>query len=95
MKCHLDLPLLSKKVTAKKKGETKDRGGTGNKLIRLKEKMDTMNRQNQMEFERERETGRDRENRRKEGNCRKRGSLVRHYPQSNPQFQVRRNTERE
>ena len=38
---------------------------------------------------------RDRENRREEGNCRKGGSLVRHYPQSNPQFQVRRNTERD
>lgn len=33
-------------------------------------------------------TERDRENRREEGNCRKRGSLVRHFPQSNPQFKV-------
>lgn len=47
------------------------------------------------EFEREREMERERENRREEGNCRKGGSLVRHYPQSNPQFQVRRNTERD
>lgn len=58
-------------------------------MIRLKEKVNKMNR----EFERERETERDRGNGRDEGNCRKRGSLVRHYPQSNPQFQVRRNTE--
>lgn len=36
---------------------------------------------------------RDGENRREEGNCRKGGSLVRHYPQSNPQFQVTRNTQ--
>lgn len=40
-------------------------------------------------------TERDSENRREEGNCRKRGSLARHYPQSNPQFKVRGNTERE
>lgn len=33
--------------------------------------------------------------RREEDNCRKRGSLVRHYPQSNPQFQVRRKRQRE
>lgn len=32
---------------------------------------------------------------RAEDNCRKRGSLVRHYPQSNPQFQVRRKRQRE
>lgn len=40
MKCHLDLPLLSKKATAN--GET---GIEGNKMIRLKEKMNKRNRQ--------------------------------------------------
>lgn len=43
----------------------------------------------------EKGTERDSENWREEGNCRKRGSLARHYPQSNPQFKVRGNTERE
>lgn len=58
----------------------------------LREKTNAMNTQ-KLSRECERETERDRENRREEGNCRKGGSLVRHYPQSNPQFQVKRNTE--
>lgn len=57
-------------------------------MIRLKEKMNKT--KLKRGFERERETERTGE----EGNCRKGGSLVRHYPQSNPQFQVMRNTER-
>lgn len=38
------------------------------------------------EFERERERERDREESREDSNCRKGASLVRHYPESNPQF---------
>lgn len=44
MKCHLDLPLLSKKVTAKE-GKTEDRGD-GNRMISLmKEQINKMKRQ--------------------------------------------------
>lgn len=53
MKCHLDLPLLSKKVTAKE-AET---GRKGNRMIRLKEKTNETNRQSETENLR----GRDRE----------------------------------
>lgn len=54
-KCHLDLPLLSKKVTAKE-AET---GREGNRMIRLKEKTNETNRQSETENLRGRETERE------------------------------------
>lgn len=45
IKCHLDLPLLCKKVTAKKKEKKQKTGKEGNGVIRLKEKVNEMNKQ--------------------------------------------------
>lgn len=89
MKCHLDLPLVSEKVTAKNV-ETEGESGKKSDYAQRENEQDECTK---LSRECERETERDREKRREEGNCRKGGSLVRHYPQSNPQFQVKRNTE--
>lgn len=83
MKCHLDLPLRCEKVTAKegeREGEETREADRERKWIKLTDKA------NQRIWEGEGDGERQRENRGKEGNCRKGGSLVRHYPQSNPQF---------